>query len=88
MFLRCNTKICYFPVLAGAGASGGGSGGRIAFYYEQDEFTGTFEAHGGYSRVSPGAVGTIYREKITTSGRNVLLLTVDGGPSYPELVSI
>ena len=77
-----------YAIFTGSGPCGGGSGGRIALYYQQEEFTGTFQACGGYSQTSPGAVGTIYREKVVNSGRNVVLLTVDGGTSYPEQVSM
>ena len=79
-------KVILF-IYIGSGRCGGGSGGRIALYYQQEEFTGTFEAGGGHSSYSPAAAGTVYREKIVDSGRNVVLLTVDGGTSYPKLVS-
>ncbi|MCC6235104.1 MAG: hypothetical protein IT580_20845, partial [Verrucomicrobiales bacterium] len=47
--------------------AGGGGGGRIALYFDSDDFTGDVRACGGVGGEAgkPGGAGTIYRRRVT-----------------------
>ena len=63
---------------------GGGSGGRIALYYQKGFFDGVLEAAGGSGDVENGAAGTVYVEKAgNSSARAYRTLKVDNKGRSP-----
>ena len=59
------------------GGGGGGAGGRIAAYFNSNQFTGTISADGGVGFVLAGGAGTIYLKTNSISTATVIL--DDGG---------
>ena len=63
---------------------GGGSGGRIALYYQKGFFDGFLEAAGGNGDVENGAAGTVYVERAgNSSARAYRTLKVDNKGRSP-----
>ena len=62
---------------------GGGSGGRIALYYDEGFFDGVLQAAGGLGTVENGAAGTVYVEQGSNSSALRSLLIDNSGRS-PE----
>lgn len=52
---------------SGHRGGGGGSGGRIALYYEDQDYDGLVEAYGGSGNDEYGAAGTIYHHQVFTN---------------------
>jgi hypothetical protein len=82
------------------GGGGGGGGGRIATYFNSNQFTGTFSAEGGEGFLASGGAGTIYLKtnSISTAavildnsgnpGTNTPLDSLIGGATSPVNLSV